>query len=237
MASFPIAYSLKKKKKMAGGGDIKGVHKPTVRPGESSVGMDVREENEAKRTQSKEEGISSSGERMEFAKHKHKKVLHEMRSMKKPELMAEGGQIEDNYQPEGNPHTDGGNVCPTCNMPTPHEGNDVEASSPPMEMNQMGDDEGAGDSNGNDPFVMKIMMGREKGFSEGGKVSNDTPPKADSMPADYDDLALRDNLQEHETGENSGDELGDAQEAEDRADIVDKIMKSRAKKDKLPRPA
>jgi hypothetical protein len=45
-----------------------------------------------------------------------------------------------------------------------------------------------------------------------------------------------DDLEQHYTGENSGDELGNAQEDEDRRDIVSRIMKSRRLKDRLPRP-
>lgn len=39
------------------------------------------------------------------------------------------------------------------------------------------------------------------------------------------------------TGTNSGDEIGNAQEDEDQRDIVARIMRSRAKKDRMPRPA
>jgi hypothetical protein len=85
-------------------------------------------------------------------------------------------------------------------------------------------------------FVARIMHKR-KMYSEGGEVANDDQPMADAMPNDFDDLALRDGLEFHDTGANSGDELGDHQEDEDRKDIVGKIMKSRSKKDKNPRPA
>lgn len=101
----------------------------------------------------------------------------------------------------------------------------------PMAMAEGGEANGSGFS---DDMVSRIMKHR---YSEGGMVANDTPPIADEMPADYDDLALRDDLEMSETGANSGDEIGDDQEDEDRDDIVKRVMKSRAKKDKMPRPA
>lgn len=74
-------------------------------------------------------------------------------------------------------------------------------------------------------------------YSEGGKVANEDLPIADDMPAEYDDLHLRDGLEEHYTGKNSGDEIGNEHEDERRSDIVSKIMHSRKKKDRMPRPA
>lgn len=239
MSSLPIAYAMKKKsKKMAMGGDPssdygdrsqKGVHL-SINPskdetaGESGAGFNTRQGGRTDNA---------------LAKAKHKRVLHEMKSMPKPKLMAEGGQITDNYQSPGNPEVDGGNVCPTCNMPTPHEGNDVKPGASHMEMNQMGDsDEGAGDMDSVDPFVRKIMMGQAKGYSKGGKVSNEDAPMADSMPNDFDDLELDDNLSSsYGDDDNSGDSLGDSQEADDREDIIHRIMKSRSKKDRMPHPA
>lgn len=76
-----------------------------------------------------------------------------------------------------------------------------------------------------------------KKFSEGGKVANDTSPITDDMPAQYDDLVLRDDLESSYTGENSGDELGNEALDEEEEDLIAKIMKSRSKKDSMPRPA
>lgn len=253
--SLPVAYAMKKRKKMAKGGEsdptdfpggkvppsekMKGIHKPHLSSeGASSAGQDVRNDKSWKKTASKEDQTRSTrSPDLESAKNKHRSILNEMRSMKKPKLMAEGGQIEDNYQAEGNPHVDGGNVCPTCNMATPHESGETTGNYPGESLNQHGEDEGAGDSNGNDPFVLKIMMGREKGYSEGGKVANSDEIEADFEPNEFDDLHLRDDLEENYTESNSGDEKGDAQEDEDRADIIHRIMKSRAKKDRMPNPA
>lgn len=89
-------------------------------------------------------------------------------------------------------------------------------------------------------MVGKIMESRKQMYSSGGQVANDVGvAEADKEPAEYDDLVLRDDDMEGAdyTGENSGDELGDDQEDKDRKDIVSRIMKSRSKKDRNPRPA
>lgn len=85
-----------------------------------------------------------------------------------------------------------------------------------------------------DDMVDRIMKHR---YSKGGEVANDSAPIVDEMPAEYDDLVKDDDLEMHETGANSGDELGDEQVDEDDEDTVSKIMKSRKKKDRMPRPA
>jgi len=87
---------------------------------------------------------------------------------------------------------------------------------------------------GEDDMISKIMA---KHYSEGGRLANKTEITADFEPNEFDELDLDDDLEQHDTGANSGDELGDHQEDEDRHDIVSKIMRSRAKRDKLPRPA
>ncbi len=83
-------------------------------------------------------------------------------------------------------------------------------------------------------MIDRIMR---KHFSKGGMVANDDEPIADGEPAQYDELAKDDHLEFHDTGANSGDEIGDAQEDDDRKDIVSRIMRSRSKKDRMPRPA
>ncbi len=83
-------------------------------------------------------------------------------------------------------------------------------------------------------MVDRIMAKR---MSEGGKVSNEEDEDlADFDSNEFDDLVLDDDLEEHYTDENSGDELGDHQEDEDRKDMISRIMRSRAKKDRLPSP-
>lgn len=83
-------------------------------------------------------------------------------------------------------------------------------------------------------MIDRIMAQR---YSEGGKVANDVEPEADEEPAQYDELAKDDDIEFHYTGANSGDELGDEEEDEDRHDIVSRIMKQRKMKGKMPRPA
>lgn len=87
-----------------------------------------------------------------------------------------------------------------------------------------------GDVMGDDDLVMRIM---KKRYAQGGAVE----PVADFEPNDFDEMDLEPAEHFHETGANSGDEDGDEAEDDDRKDIVSKIMKSRKKKDKLPRPA
>lgn len=86
-------------------------------------------------------------------------------------------------------------------------------------------------------MIGHIMKMRAHKYSKGGQVANATPPIADGESAEYDDLVLRDDLEEHYTGANSGDELGDAEHDEENHDTVSQVMKSRKKKDKMPRPA
>jgi hypothetical protein len=86
-------------------------------------------------------------------------------------------------------------------------------------------------------LVDRIMAKR---MSEGGKVANEDHGPMDSRLSgfdqnEFDDLALRDDLEFSYNGANSGDEKGDTQEDDDRKDIVARIMKSRGKKDRMPR--
>lgn len=77
----------------------------------------------------------------------------------------------------------------------------------------------------------------KKRYSEGGRVANTDELTADFDPMEFDYLHLRDDLEFSETGDNSGDFLGDEQEDEDRRDIVSRVMRSRAKQDRMPNPA
>jgi hypothetical protein len=94
--------------------------------------------------------------------------------------------------------------------------------------------EGGEIDEGDDDIVGRIMR---KHYSHGGQVANATPVSADFEKDEFDDLVKDDSLEFHETGANSGDELGDHAVDEDERDLIHRIMKSRAKKDKLPRPA
>lgn len=89
---------------------------------------------------------------------------------------------------------------------------------------------------GESTLIDRIM---KKRMSKGGMVANsdhgeDDEDLAGFSPNEFDDLSLRDDLEEHYTGKNSGDEIGDEQEDEDREDIISRIMRSRRKKDKMP---
>ena len=94
-------------------------------------------------------------------------------------------------------------------------------------------DNAAADAEDQD-MVERIMLKR---YSEGGMVANRTPITADFEDNEFDDLVKDDELESSYTGANSGDEIGDEQEDEDRRDIVSRIMRSRAKGDRMPRPA
>lgn len=86
-------------------------------------------------------------------------------------------------------------------------------------------------------LVSRIMRQHQEHYSEGGKVANDSEPMADDEDAQYDDLVKDDDLEEHYTGANSGDELGDQELEDEMHDIISRIMRSRAKKDRNPVPA
>lgn len=86
-------------------------------------------------------------------------------------------------------------------------------------------------------MVGRIMKQRMKSYSEGGQVANDTPPDAEFEDNQFDDLVKRDDMAFNYDSANSGDEIGDGQEDMDRKDIVARIMASRRKRDKMPRPA
>jgi len=83
--------------------------------------------------------------------------------------------------------------------------------------------------------VARLM---QKRMSEGGKIANASDEytggeQADFSSNEFDDLALRDDLKENYTAENSGDELGNDREDEDRRDIVSRIMNSMRKKGRM----
>lgn len=81
------------------------------------------------------------------------------------------------------------------------------------------------------PMVARIMKSR------GGMIANDDEPVVDSTPNEFDDLALGDHLEGHNSGAADGDSEGNAQMEEDEHDMIARIMRSRAKKDRNPSPA
>lgn len=125
----------------------------------------------------------------------------------------------------------GAKGCKMCHGGMMAEGGEVEEEMA-SGYQEMPESE-AEDDDGSDGIVDRIM----KRFAKGGAVEQATPPVADSEEAEYDVLPEMEDTEADETGANSGDELDDEQEDDDRKDIVSRIMKSRAKKDKMPRPA
>ncbi len=82
------------------------------------------------------------------------------------------------------------------------------------------------------------------GFAEGGDVVDRIMKKRSHEPiVDFEDNDFDASDEEKVpddadyTAENSGDELGNKELDENDADLIRRIMKSRAKKDKMPRPA
>lgn len=110
------------------------------------------------------------------------------------------------------------------------EGGEMASGYEPMPGDMEKENESAMHADG---IVDRIMQK----MSEGGRVANSMGEQADAMPAEFDDLALRDDLESKNTGETAGDHLGNAQEDEDRADIVARIMRQRSMKQRNPRPA
>lgn len=85
-------------------------------------------------------------------------------------------------------------------------------------------------ANMEDADMIARIMHKRKMYSKGGEVANDTPPIADSMEAEYDDLMLRDDLdgQQPKDSNEHGEHVSD--------DPIDRIMMKR-KKQSNPRPA
>lgn len=252
--SMAIAYAMKKKaQKMAEGGEdgpcdehgthmcemchggmyakgghVKGVHESleggmyghgSKAKGQSEAGSWVRLGEKARRS-----GISPGSDySQDKAKDLHRQKLEELKSMDKPELYAEGGAVEEDDR--------------MLNQHGEEEvgAMDMEEDNGPQHERMI--EHPVENQDDHEDMVGRIMRQRTKHFSEGGRVANDTPVYADFEDNQFDDLVKDDDLDQHDTGKNSGDELGDAQEDEDRRDIVSRIMKSRRMKDRMPRPA
>ncbi len=71
-----------------------------------------------------------------------------------------------------------------------------------------------------------------------GRIMQKRGKRADELPNEFDDLELRDDLEFSETGANSGDELGNEKQDDDRKSATARIMRQRAmKKNSNPKPA
>lgn len=82
-------------------------------------------------------------------------------------------------------------------------------------------------------IVDRVMAKR---MASGGMVEKE-PEEADADSADYDYLDTHAAPEGGNTGADDGDMLGDAQEDEDRHDIVARVMRQRSMKQRNPRPA
>lgn len=139
-----------------------------------------------------------------------------------PHKYAEGGLAEFERDEERSGYDHGKLPCPDCES--------GHCSIHGADMMEHGGD-----------VVERIMKKGMKHMSLGGRVANedhgpDDEDLAGFLPNEFDDLSLRDDLEQHYTGANSGDEIGDEQEDEDRRDIVSRAMRSMAKKDRMPIP-
>lgn len=67
-----------------------------------------------------------------------------------------------------------------------------------------------------------------KCMSEGGMVANEQGERADEMPNEFDDLALRDDLDSEYDASNSGDDRGSKLNQEE--DMQDRILRKRSAK-------
>lgn len=170
------------------------------------------------------------------------------RKANKAKKMAEGGEMKPKPSPSPEPKhdknmTDEEKLEVLKAMPAPMaEGGEVENDPNLPGAKDFQDSfrkkthyaKGGDVSDQDDDLVMRIM---NKRYSKGGMVANESDEYADEMPNEFDELVLGDDLESTYSGANSGDELGDEQEDEDRKDIVSRIMKSRSKKDRMPNPA
>lgn len=243
----------------ADGGKVKGVHESYYDDGEGGES----------RTGALARNIDLGKGRKEMAVNEHNRVLGEMKSMPKPklqgmaeggemhhggcqcpgccEMMAQGGQITDNYQPSNKVDTKPDLGFHEFDKDyVEHEG-DVKRPN----MMAMGEDGKrlnkhpvgmhAETSMEEEDLVDRIMMNRKQNsageakYSEGGKVANQDEIEAGFDPNEFDDLHLRDDLESsYGEDDNAGDDLGNKQEDKDRADLVDRIMLKNFKQ-KIPR--
>lgn len=230
MSKMAIAYAVKKRgKKMAQGGMMT---KDGYQSSKAGPHQDVFHEPENE----KSGYVSHEGD---AAKPDHAAMMEDDR-----ELGQHGAEEEGPY---GAHMAKGGEIHPEDEMekmgPTrvgrPNTGYGAIIAVGKAEGGMMDPMHGEESKEHEEDMVGRIMKQRQHMYSEGGKVANNTHSFEYEFdePANYDDLSRRDDLEFSYTGKNSGDELGNMQEDHDRQDMISRIMKSRAKKDKNPRPA
>lgn len=196
--------------------------------------MDVAENTAYQKTKKMLQSQHSHAEGGEVSR--DDKALDMIGHIMKKRMKAKGGSIESDFDDSGE-----SGVGP--------KGEDLFESNSDQIQDHMGyqhrtylDD--AYDSMESDPMrkmadggdIISRAMKKCK-YSKGGMVANETPITAGFKPNEFDDLALRDDIESSYTGENSGDDLGSMEEDDRRRDIVSRVMRSRMKKDRLPRPA
>ncbi len=163
---------------------------------------------------------------------------------RKARKMAEGGNVDPEYFGRVADETDGGESRTGQRWAEDSKKSAMTPYSPEYKHDQETKMRGWAEeypefhyAHGGD-IVDKVMR---KHYSEGGKVSNGGEDElshlADGDPNNFDDLALRDDLEGTNSGAADGDFLGDAQEDEDRHDIVSRVMRQRSMKQRNPRPA
>ena len=140
------------------------------------------------------------------SKEAHKKVLGEMKSMPGPTSGMSG-------------FAEGGEVDEI--------GEYDPVESPMPESNEA--------ANMEDADMIARIMHKRKMYSKGGQVSNDVGvAEADKLPAEYDDLVLRDD--DLSGADYDGEDSGDMDGSTVSDDPVDRIMMKK-KKERMPRPA
>lgn len=288
MSSMAACYAMKKKKKMAEGGDtiagkigtwidtkVSGPQKPPPRPlptGQNTKGAKIlgdsfnrtfAEGGEAdegykgeplpnilnkkwRYEHGKEHDSPQRGVNRQHGndKEKHGKTLKELKDMPKPKLkgLAKGGFIEEENMSGYVDHDSG---SPEHNSAATHEddrllGQHGEDEIGPEDHMAEGGFIGSHQSSEDLEHDLVARIIKQRMYSKGGMIANggedELSHMADSRPNNFDDLSLRDHLESSYTGANSGDHLGNAALDKEDHDLVARIMRSRAKKDKLPNP-
>lgn len=105
-------------------------------------------------------------------------------------------------------------------------GNPKNPNDPPTDYAKGGD------------IITQIMRKRMGKMADEHEEPDGDEPIVDSEPNEFDVMVADDNEPEfHETEENSGDDIGNAEEDKEDHSLISQIMASRRKKDRMPRPA
>lgn len=254
--NLAIAYAMKRKgKKMADGGDVSGAQSAQDsmrkafgyadggspldprKSGQDSMRKAFKEPDENQEQQAKASPQETPSQEYEPLENKHYSKGGGVYNVSSPDkLLLE--QEKPGFVPDEPQYDWIERPTNVLNVASRHE-DDKDLNQRPVDMQ-------ASTSMSEQDLVDRIMEKRSQNFSglarlsRGGKVANDTGTgqEADKLPNQMDDLVLRDDLEStYGDDDNSGDALGNAQEDEDRKDIVARIMASRRKKDRMPNPA